>query len=74
MGVAENETALLRRIWGSVYVANPFRFRIRSGIRGKFRPGYRRKGVVKRMGPNRYVRNPFLSQFELRMRRAQWKN
>jgi len=47
---------------GSVYVANPFRSGIRSGIGGKFQFEWERKGVVKRIEANRYVRNPFLSQ------------
>jgi len=47
---------------------------MKSGIRGKFQLEWEKKGVVRRIGENRYVRNPFLSQFELRMRRVQWKN
>jgi len=42
--------------------------------RRKIQLEWEKKGVVKRIGPNRYERNPFLSQFGLRMRRAQWKN
>jgi len=32
---------------------------MKSGIRGKFQLDWEKKGVVKRRGANRYVRNPF---------------
>jgi len=35
---------------------------MRTGIGGKFQLEWEKKGVVKRIGANRYVRNPFLSQ------------
>jgi len=58
-GVGEHRTPLLIQIWGSVYVANPFPSGMKSGIGGKFQLEWEKKGVVKRIGANRYVRNPF---------------
>jgi len=44
---------------GIVYVANPVRSGMKSGSHGKFQLEWEKKGVVKRIGANRYVRNPF---------------